>query len=178
MALILIRHTRPLVAAGVCYGVSDLDCAESFEAEAADILARLPPVERILSSPLRRCLRLAERLAEGRGVPPTVDPRLREMDFGAWEGQAWSALARPEIDAWAADFHHARPHGGESVAMLAARVEAALAEHAAAPGVTAIVTHLGVIRAAMAGLAVEDAWRFEAPFGAIVPLDQPPAARQ
>jgi len=178
VALILIRHTRPLVAAGVCYGVSDLDCAESFEAEAATVLAQLPRLDRLVTSPLRRCVRLAERVAAAHGVAPTLDARLREMDFGAWEGQAWSALDRAEIDAWAADFHHARPHGGESVAMLAARVEAALAEHAAAPGATAIVTHLGVIRAAMAGRGVEEAWRFEAPFGAIVPLDQPPAARQ
>ena len=43
MALILVRHTRPLVADGVCYGVTDLDLAPTFDDEAARVLAALPP---------------------------------------------------------------------------------------------------------------------------------------
>ena len=55
------------------------------------------------------------------------------MDFGRWEGLPWSAVPRAELDAWAADLMHARPHGGESVAMLLARTRRALARCRAAP---------------------------------------------
>ena len=56
------------------------------------------------------------------------DERLREFDFGTWEGVRWDAIPRAELDAWAADFFHARPHGGESVHMLRERVETAIAD--------------------------------------------------
>ena len=44
---------------------------------------------------------------------------------------------------------HARPHGGESVAMLAARVAEAIAACPAAERIV-VVTHAGPIRAALA----------------------------
>ena len=40
VALILIRHTRPEVADGICYGSTDLPAAPGFEAEAARLAAR------------------------------------------------------------------------------------------------------------------------------------------
>jgi alpha-ribazole phosphatase len=63
MALILVRHTRPQGAEGLCYGRTDLDLDASFDAHAARLGAELPAVVRILSSPLSRCLRLAQVLA-------------------------------------------------------------------------------------------------------------------
>ena len=118
-----------------------------------------------MSSPRRRCRRLAERIAAARRLALTEDPRLAEMDFGAWEGRAWGAIARDELDAWAADFHQARPHGGESVAMLAARVGAALAEAAPADPPVLWVTHSGVVRAACALAGVAQGWKTELDFG-------------
>ena len=72
----------------------DLDVAESFEIEAASALASLPTFEYIVSSPLQRCLKLAEFISKGSGVPVTSDPRLTEMDFGAWEGEPWRSEER------------------------------------------------------------------------------------
>ena len=43
MELILVRHTRPLVAGNVCYGATDLALAPTFEEEAARVVAALPP---------------------------------------------------------------------------------------------------------------------------------------
>ena len=57
-------------------------------------------------------------------------------------------MPKQEIDAWAEDFLYARPHGGESVAMLRNRVGAALADWSALNEPIVIVTHAGVIRAA------------------------------
>lgn len=163
--MILLRHTRPEVGEGICYGRSDLDLRADFEAASREVLARLPPVRRVVSSPLGRCRHLAQRIAACRGLALAVDPRLAEMDFGTWEGRAWSAIARAELDAWAADFHHARPHGGESVAMLAARVDAALGT--VEPGRPPVlwVSHAGVARAAAAHLGCARGWETRLGFG-------------
>ncbi|MEL7111822.1 MAG: alpha-ribazole phosphatase [Pseudomonadota bacterium] len=170
MALVLLRHTQPDIAPGVCYGQTDLDVASTFDADAARVLADLPSVSRIVSSPLMRCRKLAEFIAQARVLGMTEDPRLMEMDFGCWEGKAWSEIPRPEIDAWADDFFHARPHGGESVAALTARTRAALSDWRDETRTTLIVTHAGVIRAAHAQGETAEAFSFPIDFGEHVRL--------
>jgi alpha-ribazole phosphatase len=167
MALILVRHTTPLVAAGTCYGRTDLPLAESFEAEAATVAralaaarAGLPATGPILSSPLSRCRRLAERLG-----PHDLHDGFVEMDFGAWEGQPWDAIPRAELDLWAEDFLGARPHGGESVAALRDRVADALE---GLPDGAVVVTHAGVIKAAAAILNHPEGWDIRPAFGAVL----------
>jgi alpha-ribazole phosphatase len=159
MALILMRHPKPAIAAGVCYGVSDLDLAEPIDLACH---AALPAFARLVSSPLQRCRLLGQAIGAVHGVSPVIDPRLREMDFGAWEGVPWDDIPRAQLQEWADDFEHARPHGGESVAMLAQRVDAALADYRAQSGDCLIITHAGVIKAATRN------WRLEVDFGACV----------
>jgi alpha-ribazole phosphatase len=149
MGVTLVRHTKPDVAPGVCYGRTDLDVAASFPREAALVAAALPRFATIVTSPLKRCVTLADYLGQRAGLAPIKDPRLREMDFGAWEGLAWSDIPRTELDDWAADFLHARPHGGETVAMLRSRTLEAVCEWMDGRGDTLIVTHSGVIRSAL-----------------------------
>ena len=170
MELILVRHTRPLVEDNVCYGATDLDLAATFEDEAARVVERLPLVDRLVTSPLGRCRRLAERIGAARGLVPVIDARLREMDFGAWEGVPWNAIAREELDAWAADFLGARPHGGESVRMLYERARAAIADYRQTGRSHVIVTHAGVIKAVRAEDRYPDAWRSNVEFGGTVRL--------
>ena len=153
MRLWLLRHAPVLAAPGLCYGISDLraDAAAS-RAAAASAAPRLPPGLRAHVSPLQRCEQLAQYL---RGLRPDLalqtDARLREMDFGAWEGRAWAEIARAEFDAWTTDFAHAAPGGhGEPVCEFMARVGAAWDDALAAPPAPTLwVTHAGVIRAAM-----------------------------
>jgi len=173
--VILLRHTRPAVAEGTCYGRSDLDLAPDFDEALAAILRDLPEVARIVTSPLRRCRRLAEAIAADRALPLTADARLAELDFGRWEGLAWAAIPRAELDAWAADFHGARPHGGESVAMLAARVGAALADTAASRPPVLWVAHSGIARAAAALTGRAAGWDTALGFGAWLDLSGDPA---
>jgi len=170
VALILLRHTRPEGAEGLCYGRTDLPLAPGWQDEAARLAATLPPLVRIVTSPLGRCARLAGALAGARGLPLATDPGLAEMDFGRWEGQRWEAIPRPELDAWAADLTGARPHGGETVAELVARARAALATAAAGPVPALLVTHAGVIRAALLASRGPAAWRAEIGFGAWLAL--------
>ncbi|RQH08432.1 alpha-ribazole phosphatase [Paraburkholderia dinghuensis] len=153
MDLVLIRHPAVAVEPGVCYGRSDVPLAGEAAHEAACFARRLvalhaPVPLRIESSPLTRCERVAHALALAHGLAPCVDPRLAEMDFGAWEMQRWDAIERAQIDAWAADFEHARAHGGESVAQFDARVGAWFDEVDArgTKEATWAVTHAGVIR--------------------------------
>lgn len=171
MGLILVRHTRPAVAAGTCYGRLDVGLAESFPNEAKVVLAALPPIRRVVSSPLSRCLALGRYIAAAGNLPIDVDERFSELDFGAWEGQPWSQLREADMHAWAQDFMHARPHGGESVAMLRDRVAAALADWSARAEPIAVVTHAGVIKAACMAEG-DEPWDFKPPvdFGGIIRL--------
>lgn len=170
MALILLRHTTPDVAPGTCYGQTDLDVAASFETEAVSAMAALPAFNQIVSSPLKRCRKLAEYLSEKTGVPVTSDPRLMEMNFGSWEGRLWSEIERSEIEAWASDFYHAQPHGGESVAILHARISAALEDLKDQETSTLIVSHAGVIRAALARGKTAADFNTEIAFGGFVTM--------
>ena len=170
MPVILVRHTRPAVPTGVCYGITDLDLAPTFDDEAAAIVATLPRADRLVSSPLQRCRRLAERIGAARGLLPVFDDRLREFDFGTWEGVRWESIPRMELDAWAADFFHARPHGGESVQMLHERAAAAIADYRRSGGSHVVVTHAGVIKAALARSGHCDGWKATVEFGAWVRL--------
>lgn len=163
--MILLRHTRTEAPAGVCYGRTDLPLAADFETDAQRVMRELPPVSNVVASPLGRCRRLAERIAATRDLPLCEDPRLTEMDFGAWEGRAWDAVERGALDAWAADFHGARVHGGESVAMLAARVASALAAAEPRRPPTLWVTHAGVARAVAALAGRFDGWNTRLDFG-------------
>lgn len=145
-----MRHTTPRVASGICYGRTDLDLADSFTEEAKAVANALPKIDKIISSPLKRCQRLAEYLSQSFSLPIKFEPRLTEMDFGSWEGRPWSDIPRAELDAWANDFLHARPHGGESVAVLHARVTEVISELKDRCDRVLLVTHAGVIKAAFA----------------------------
>jgi alpha-ribazole phosphatase len=174
MPLTLLRHTTPAVGPGFCYGRTDVALSPRFEDEAAGVLGRLPPVARIVSSPLERCARLAGHLSARLGVPVAFDPDWRELDFGAWEGRPWSEVPPAEVDAWVADFMDARPHGGESVAMLLVRVRRAIARCGPEEDLLA-VTHGGPVRAALfAAGGGPESWTRTVPFGGIVALPTPP----
>ncbi len=152
MKLWLLRHAPVEAEAGLCYGATDLACAAAAtEAAAAAIAPLLPAGIAIHASPLRRCAALAQAIGAQRpGLPPAeADPRLAEMDFGAWEGRAWNAIARSEFDAWMADFADGRAGvHGESTRMFMARVGAAWDDWRAWRRDALWVTHAGVMRAA------------------------------
>ncbi len=150
----LIRHTKPDIAPGICYGQLDIGVANSFEEEAQHVLHWLPPVELILASPLLRARRLAEHLARGKRCELRSDARLMEKHFGAWEGRAWADIERSEIDAWAADILGYIPPGGESAQQLTRRVQDSLRDIAHLPQRhIAVVAHSGSIRALLAVIA-------------------------
>ena len=174
--ILAARHPRPLLGSRICYGRTDVALAEPASVGAASLItAAGDPIERIVSSPLSRAADVARAVAALLAVPLHTDDRLAEMDFGAWEGQAWAVLPRAEIDAWAADPLRYRPGGGESVDAVLRRVRRAWTGIASSADTTLVVTHAGPIRcllhvagsipileAIRAGIAYGSITRFEA----------------
>jgi broad specificity phosphatase PhoE len=153
MRIALIRHGRTAWnEQGRMQGRADLPLSPAGRAEVAGW--RLPDDwagARWLSSPLKRATETAALLT---GRPAAIEPRLIEMDWGAWEGRTLAELRAAGPAAMAAnearglDF---RPDGGESPREVRARLEGLFIELAAEPGLHDIVcvTHKGVIRAAL-----------------------------
>lgn len=151
MKLWLVRHAQVLLPPGICYGATDVAADAAATLSAAQALAEALPLGLPLRvSPLQRCEQLAQAL---QGLRPdlaykTTDAGLAEMDFGDWEGQAWSAIPQKALDAWVADFAHHRFGGRESVAEVMQRVALAWDATRQLGQDAAWITHAGVIRAA------------------------------
>ena len=149
----LVRHAAPLVAPGTCYGALDVPAdAQDTRAAAERLATALPAGALVVYSTLQRCELLAHELQALRpDLTLTPDARLREMDFGRWEGQTWDTIGKSAIDTWVAGFATHAPGGGESLAHMLHRVAAALhtaREWRTNQGAKDVVwiTHAGVAR--------------------------------
>jgi alpha-ribazole phosphatase len=149
VTLWLARHARPLVAPGICYGASDLDADAALTLAAAQALSlELPQGTSVQVSPLKRCQQLADALQSLRpDLRFCTDARLREMDFGHWEGVAWADIPRAAVDTWTADFALHRFGGKESAQEVLVRVGSAWDELQATQDMLWIA-HSGVAQAA------------------------------
>ncbi len=148
---------------GRAYG--DLDVPLSAEGEArtrelAPLLAQLEP-DIVLTSPLERARVLGERVANAADVPLRIQPELREVHRGSWQGRTVADLheaSGDEVRAFYADPWNWCGHGGESDRVLAGRAWSALdpllaAAHASGerPRRIVVTTHYNVIRVLLAG---------------------------
>lgn len=119
-------------------------------AAVADALAERGGIEAVVSSDLRRARGTAAPIAEAAGVEVETDARLRERDFGAYQGlDADSFFERfPEMDLLEAGEAAARrvPESGESWVDVRERVRGAFAALSERDGVTVVVTHVNPIR--------------------------------
>lgn len=151
MKLWLLRHARVQLPSGLCYGASEVEADPVATLQAARRFAPWPASGcQVWVSPRARTQALASAVHGLRPelTPPQIDARLREMDFGHWEMQAWSAIPKAAIDNWTANFAHHRFGGQESAQEVIDRVSRAL-EHALALKEPEMVwvTHAGVMRA-------------------------------
>lgn len=168
--MIFYRHPTPDAQPGLCYGRLDIGLTDSARAEIAAAVASPPSMTRIISSPARRALTLANALSEASGAPVIADERLWEMNFGAWEGQLWSDIDRAESDPWAENPWDLSPPDGESYSMVHSRMGAVLLE--AEPG-DVFVAHAGPIRAArmiLQGISFAEAFADPVPFAAPIEI--------
>lgn len=122
-SIYLIRHTRPQMATGTCYGQTDLLPEKTaFQEQLNILLEQLKniPIGDLYSSPLKRCTQLAQALRPECTLQ--TDPRLMEMHFGQWEMLNWDQIPEQEMTSWSANYLHKNVPGGESFQELKMRV--------------------------------------------------------
>jgi broad specificity phosphatase PhoE len=118
--------------------------------------------DRVLTSPALRARQTAEALQ----LDATIEPMLRDCDYGRWAGLSSDQVQAQEPDLladWLRD-PGAAPHGGEAILSLIERVGAWLDGQSAVPGTTIAVTHASVIRAAVIcaiGAPPQSFWRID-----------------
>lgn len=98
------------------------------EAERLDKLRAQPPLtgefHRVYCSDLRRCRETLAALIPQLVPQAVYDARLREMNFGAWEGCTYEQLKdNPLYRSWIDNPGSATPPGGEAWAQFAARID-------------------------------------------------------
>ena len=106
---------------------------------------RSTPIDRIISSDLRRAIDTIQPLAESIDVPIERDFRLREISNGEWSGLLPGEIEQRWPDLWVAyrtGEDVLRP-GGEQWASVRDRVVMAVREHARTGGVIIFCTHGG-----------------------------------
>ncbi len=104
----------------------DISINDAGRRQAEALRRRLTGVsfERVITSPLFRARETAEIVA-GRDARIEADPRLKEMDYGAWEGRTYAELDEadgPNRRAWLVRPDELRCPGGESGDDVAQRV--------------------------------------------------------
>lgn len=145
MELYLIRHPRPVMPEGLCYGQSDLPLAAPATESAKRLRPLLPAHYRLFSSPLQRALHCAQALGT-----PVVDIRLMEMDFGRWEGLRFEEIGEAAFADWVKTPLDFAPPGGESPRVMAQRVwawmDSVLSADKTDPLPVVVVAHGGPLR--------------------------------
>ncbi|HEX9676072.1 MAG TPA: histidine phosphatase family protein [Anaerolineales bacterium] len=167
--LILIRHGETdWNLEGRYTGQSDVPLNQRGVDQARRMAEELrgEPLAAIYSSDLARCARTAELLAEASGAPLHLDPRLREIDQGEWEGMLFEEIRTRFQEAWTrrqANPIQVSAPGGETVGQVQQRVRQALdgilAKHPAQT--VAIVSHglaLAIIRVHLEQGAIQSVW--------------------
>ena len=157
--LLILRHGQTAWNAEErIQGQSDIDLDEAGVAQAAEAAKHIATFEPVLlvSSDLRRAANTATALGAVTGLDIEYDPRLRERDYGSWQG-----LSVREIEErYPADFARWRAGspltdlGFESVDEVAKRATAAMREIAdrAKGGCAVAVTHGHSGKAGLVGM--------------------------
>jgi len=151
MEVYLIRHTKPQIGKGICYGQTNIPLMKSFHKEAKVVATTLPKnIDIVFSSPLSRCMQLAKYIPAKNFIS---DKRLLEMNFGDWEMEKWDAIDQTILSVWMKYFVTMRVPNGENFIDLYNRVNSFFNELTLRNyKKVAIVTHAGVIRCLVAKL--------------------------
>lgn len=134
----------------------------------------------IVTSPLQRCAIFAAELAQLREVALDIQPDLRELHFGEWEGRHPRDLMINQADLLARfwdDPYAFTPPGGEPVAAFRQRVLDAMArlQNTHAGRRVLIISHAGVMRLLLARarlLPDRDLLQVEVDHGQLISLNQ------
>ena len=141
---------------GTIYGRLDVELSGSGVRQSRAMAESLSGVhlDAVVSSGLRRAEAAAALVRITRGLPRVDDPRLVEMDRGAWAGVGLAELRRTDPEShrlWVQRRGAVAGPGGESPDEVASRVIPAITELATRHpgGCILIVAHMWVVRSAV-----------------------------
>lgn len=155
MKLLLIRHAQTIWnAAGRVQGQADPPLSPAGLEQCQALGRRLGGLrlDALYTSDLDRARLTAAAVAEATGTPAILEPGLREVGLGRWEGIDRPSLERDYPDLfqrWVRDPSWDLVPGGEGSAGFRERVLGAVSRVVAGRGegaTVAAVTHIGVIR--------------------------------
>ncbi|WP_092566540.1 histidine phosphatase family protein [Halorubrum sp. SD626R] len=154
MSTLFVRHgTTEWNEAGRIQGWAPVGLSERGREEAAsvaDATADRRAVDAVVASDLARTVETAEPIAAAAGVAVETDPRLRERDFGVFQGLPSSDFFErfPDFDLLESGRAAAEraPESGESWLAVRDRVLDAAADLRAREGSVVAVTHVNPIR--------------------------------
>jgi probable phosphoglycerate mutase len=164
-AVVLVRHGQTESSLRLAYsGRADVALTPAGREQARRVAAQLAGagIDAVFTSPLRRARDTAQAIADATGAPLSIDERLTEIDYGAFEGldrAGASARFGAAFDGWRADPFGAPVPGMEPLPAALARARDATAGALAACERPAIVGHQGILRlvlVALGELAPED----------------------
>ena len=134
MTVILLRHGRSTSnTAGILAGRAEgVDLDDKGREQAVGLIDRIGelPIRALICSPMLRCRRTLEPLAEALSLEPVIEDRLAEVDYGEWTGRKLGDLASEPL--WRVVQAHPSAAvfpGGEGLAQVQARAVSAVREH-------------------------------------------------
>jgi broad specificity phosphatase PhoE len=131
-------------------GHADIELNDEGRAQAARAAADLAGTElaAVYSSDLKRALNTAAPIAAAHGLEVIVEPALREIDQGRWEGLTTEEIRARWPELWGPARHFTARPGGESPQHVRMRALDALRRvvEAHPEGTVVVVTHGGTIR--------------------------------
>lgn len=147
--LCLIRHGQTdWNLEGRYQGQSDVPLNQNGLVQAESLIENLDgrTFAAIYSSDLTRARQTAEPIAKRLGIQVRLEPRLREINQGEWEGVLVEDIKARYAEIWSqrtVDPASVRPPGGETVGEVAERVHAALDDIARLHpgGIVLVVSH-------------------------------------
>jgi probable phosphoglycerate mutase len=173
MRLFIVRHGATEYSRDRRFaGSRDMPLTTEGRAQAEAVAQALAGagIAAVYTSPLERARVCAELIAKPHGVEPRVEPDVREMSFGEWEGLTRDELVTrfpTDAAAWRATPHLVLPPGGEPLPTVATRVrrvvDRLIATHAGEAVI--VVTHAVVTRLivlAALGMGPDRLWAVDA----------------
>ena len=156
----LLRHGAT-VGGSRFYGKSDIPISRLGMSQMWTSTQKMSPHwDHIISSPLVRCADFAQALGQRYSIPVSFEERIKEINFGCWEGYTAAEIMETDADAltrfWENPLIHP-PENGEYLLNFQARVLCAWNDitKAHTGKKVLLVTHSGVIRTILCHIATK-----------------------
>ncbi len=177
LQLFLVRHSETeMNEKGLYYGWTDCGLTENGIKQAKKLRKALrhEKFDCVISSTLSRAIHTAEIISGLNTVDIVTEPRLRELNFGEWEGMHYEQIMQKDKEhweKWCAEWMTTAPPSGECFNDLHQRVSGFMDELLGKykSGRILIVAHQGCLRiiaSKLIKLQLENCWSFVFEHGA------------